>query len=66
VLLTATVRRLAASPVNQALEVPELRALVGGGHGHTQMILRIGYGDPVPETPRRTLSEILDPGYTLA
>ncbi|MEQ4306322.1 nitroreductase, partial [Plantactinospora sp. B6F1] len=42
VLLTATVRRLAASPVNQALEVPELRALVGGGHGHTQMILRIG------------------------
>ena len=59
VLLTATTRRLAASPVNQALEVAQLRRLVSG-QGYAQMVLRIGYGDPSRGIPRRALRDVLD------
>lgn len=58
VLLTATTRRLVASPVNQALEVAELRRLVSG-HGYAQMVLRIGYGNAARGTPRRSLFDVL-------
>ncbi|MDQ7910403.1 nitroreductase [Phytohabitans sp. ZYX-F-186] len=61
VLLTATTRRLAASPVNQALELAELRRLVSG-QGYAQMVLRIGYADPALGTPRRALFDVLDRG----
>ncbi|MFY1671536.1 Acg family FMN-binding oxidoreductase [Plantactinospora sp. WMMB334] len=61
VLLTATARRLDASPINQALEVAELRRLVGG-QGHAQMVLRIGYGEPSRGTLRRALVDVLDDG----
>lgn len=64
VLLTATTRRLVASPVNQALEVAELRRLVSG-HGFAQMVLRIGYGDPSRATPRRALFDVVDSGATM-
>lgn len=65
VLLTATTRRLAASPVNQALEVAELRRLVSG-QGYAQMVLRIGYADPSRGTPRRALHDVLDNDATTA
>jgi nitroreductase len=62
VLLTATMRGVSASPLTQPLErgqawlVRDPRA----GHDEPQMILRIGYGLPVPSSPRRPVSEILD------
>jgi hypothetical protein len=46
-LLEATSRGLAASFLNQAVEIAELRAQVRellGGEAYPQMIIRIGYG----------------------
>lgn len=64
VLLTATAHGLAASFVSQIVEVPaireELRRLVGGPL-LPQVVLRIGYGDPVLATPRRPVAELLAP-----
>jgi hypothetical protein len=62
VLLTATQRGLAATPLSQLLEVPKLRALLADyvNHQVIQTVLRIGY--PVTTaspTPRRPLSDIL-------
>ncbi|GLH99711.1 Acg family FMN-binding oxidoreductase [Phytohabitans aurantiacus] len=64
VLLTATARRLDASPLNQALEIPGLRRLVTDQSAgrYAQTILRMGYGGPVPATPRRPLAEVLQTG----
>jgi nitroreductase len=63
VLLTLTARGLAATPMNQALEVPQLRRLMtdqSAGH-YAQAILRIGYGRPARATPRRPAEEVLLP-----
>ena len=62
VLLTATQRGIAASPLTQPLETNDawqVRDPVSG-RGTPQLILRIGYGLPVPATPRRPVSEVLD------
>ncbi len=63
VLLTATAARLAASFVSQVVEVPatrrDLRTLIGGAVW-PQTVLRIGYGSPVPATPRRDLGDVFD------
>jgi nitroreductase len=64
VLLHATAEGLQSSPLHQALEWPDLRwALRAPGRGleHVQMILRLGYGDPGPTTPRLPAREVLDP-----
>ncbi len=56
VLLEATVAGISTSFMNQPLEQDDLRWLVRNplsGFGHSQMILRLGYGPPVPATPRR-------------
>jgi hypothetical protein len=61
VLLEVTRAGLAASFLNQPLEDEALRRLVRSpmnGVGHSHMIMRIGYGDPVPVTPRRPLSAV--------
>jgi hypothetical protein len=61
VLLEVTRAGLAASFLNQPLEDEMLRGLVRSpltGVGHSHMIMRIGYGDPVPATPRRSLSAV--------
>jgi nitroreductase len=61
VLLEGTRAGLAASFLNQPLEDEMLRGLVRSpltGVGHSHMIMRIGYGDPVPATPRRPLSAV--------
>ncbi|GAA1737327.1 nitroreductase family protein [Luedemannella helvata] len=61
VLLTATVRGLATTPLTQPLEIPALRALVcgPGTTRHPQAIIRIGYGPPCAPSPRRPLAEVL-------
>lgn len=61
-LLEATAAGLAASFMSQALEHPALRARVIAASttaARPQMLLRIGYGDPVPPTPRRALDAVL-------
>lgn len=62
VLLTATVRGLANTPMTAPTESPELRALLDDDRlaRHAQVILRLGYGDPVPATPRRPLSDVVE------
>ncbi|MEB3981576.1 nitroreductase family protein [Mycobacterium sp. 663a-19] len=68
VLLTATSTGLASCPVTEPLEVAETREAVrseifGNGH-YPQMLLRVGWApinaDPLPSTPRRELSDIVD------
>jgi nitroreductase len=64
VLLTATVRGLAATPLTQLTEVPRLRELLADPAGGqvVQTVLRIGY--PITSaaaTPRRPLAEVLVP-----
>jgi nitroreductase len=66
VLLTLTARGLAATPMNQALEIPQLRRLITdqGAGRYAQAILRIGYGRPRRATPRRPAEQVLlrEPG----
>jgi nitroreductase len=61
VLLTATALGLSASFLSQVVEVPDtrrqLRALIGGGLW-PQAVLRLGYGTPVPATPRRPIENV--------
>jgi nitroreductase len=62
VLLTATARGVANTPMTAPTERPELRALLSAADTNrvAQVILRLGYGDPVAATPRRPLHEMLD------
>lgn len=63
-LLQATLDGVSASFLNQPIEDDVLRTVVGSpthGIGHAQMIARIGYGPPVPATPRRALTEVIRP-----
>ena len=62
VLLTATARGISASPLTQPLETADAWLVRDprSGHEHPQMILRIGYGLPVPSTPRRPVSQVLN------
>jgi len=62
VLLTATLRGLAGTPLSQLLEVPKLRALlVDSLTGEVaQTVLRIGYPiTPAVATPRRPVGEVV-------
>jgi nitroreductase len=62
VLLSATVRGIAAAPLTQPLETTDAW-LVRDAHSgveRPQMILRLGYGLPAPATPRRPVDEFLD------
>jgi len=62
VLLTATDRGIAASPLTQPLETADAWLVRDprAGIERPQMILRIGYGLPVPPTPRRPVADVLD------
>jgi hypothetical protein len=63
VLLVATTAGLSASFVSQVLEVPDtrrqLRELIGGGLW-PQALFRLGYGFPVPPTPRPPIQDTVD------
>jgi nitroreductase len=62
VLLAATTVGLSASFLSQPVEVPgirdELRRALGGSLV-PQTMLRIGFGSPVPATPRRSVDDLL-------
>jgi hypothetical protein len=68
VLLTATAMGLACCPISEPLEIAEtrdaVRADVFGACGYPQMLLRVGWApinaDPLPPTPRRGLSHVVD------
>jgi nitroreductase len=59
-LLTATARGLATTPLTQPLETADSWMVRDPGSGIEipQMILRIGYGLPVTGTPRRPVSDV--------
>ncbi len=61
VLLTATVRGLATTPMTQAIEIPELRDLLAdpAGGNVAQVVLRLGYGQPATPSPRRSVEDCL-------
>ena len=62
VLLCARAENVHASFLNQVIEVPEKRqqltSLVGG-EGLPQVLMRMGYGQSVPATPRRSVKSVL-------
>jgi nitroreductase len=62
VLLTATARGVSASPLTQPFEMGQAWLVRDprSGKEEPQMILRIGYGLPVPSSPRRPIGEVLD------
>ncbi|GAA2744102.1 Acg family FMN-binding oxidoreductase [Kitasatospora cinereorecta] len=63
VLLTATVHRVRASLLHQAMEWPYLRwetRDVHRGPGHVQMLIRLGYGPEGAPTPRLRAADVLD------
>jgi hypothetical protein len=65
--LTATTRGVSVQPMNQAVQVQEVRRellpVVAPGDGaglHAQMLMRLGYtGEAMASPPRRSLEEIL-------
>lgn len=62
VLLRATAAGVAASFLNQPVEVAELRGRLReaiGKSGYPQLVLRMGYGAEVEGTPRRGMREVL-------
>ena len=61
VLLTATARGISASPLTQPLEANAwLVRDTRSGIEQPQMILRLGYGLPIPPAPRRPVSDVID------
>jgi hypothetical protein len=55
---------LAASLLSQPIEVPAAREqlrLALSRYGTPQMVLRIGFGDPGPTTPRRPYERVVQP-----
>lgn len=64
VLLVAALADVQASFRNEPLELLEHRWQVRDattGRGHPQMVLRLGYGGPVPPSSRRPLAEVYEP-----
>lgn len=64
-LLTAALAGYESSPVMQALEIPairlDLRAELGVSF-HLQFLVRVGRGNPVPPTARRSFEDVLYEG----
>ena len=61
VLLTASLFGVSVSFLNQPLDLRDMRGRTDPHHrrGHVQMIMRLGYGPPVPRAPRRPPAELL-------
>jgi nitroreductase len=63
VLLTATDAGLAASMLSQPIEIPpardELRRTLRR-QGTPQMIIRLGFGQPITSSPRRPIDSVID------
>lgn len=61
-LLKASSEGIAASYLNQPIEVPELKSKlkeVLGLKGYPHLIIRMGYGKEVKPTPRRDIEEVI-------
>jgi hypothetical protein len=61
-LVRATADGVQASPLGQVLDQPWARRRLAGELGvvgHPQMVLRLGYAEAGPETPRRPVDELL-------
>jgi nitroreductase len=63
VLLAATMRGLAATPMSQPLEIPALREMLTDTTSGrwAQLILRLGFAPPTSPAPRRPLADVLLP-----
>ncbi|GAB2584140.1 nitroreductase [Paractinoplanes abujensis] len=61
VLLVATRRHLATTPISQPVEIPGIREVLTDRRAgrFAQMVIRLGYGPPAPATPRRPIAEVL-------
>ena len=61
VLLVATGLHLATTPISQPVEVPTVRQVLSDPRRGrwAQMVVRLGYGQPAPATPRRLLDDVL-------
>lgn len=62
-LLRATVEGVSASFITQPLEWHDLRWPLRdpmSGNAYVQMVLRLGYGRPGSQTPRRPVHDVLD------
>ncbi|MGD9862753.1 MAG: nitroreductase family protein [Pseudodonghicola sp.] len=63
-MLQATVEGLKCAFLNQAVEVPamraELRSLLGLGERRPNLVLRVGRGPAMPRSLRRPVAEVLD------
>lgn len=63
VLLTAVQSRLMSSMLSQAIEIPDAREdlrQVVGRRGSPQMVIRLGFGQPVSSVPRRPIDSVID------
>lgn len=63
ILLRTADAGVSASFLNQPIELHPLRAKLAkamGVTGEPQLLLRLGYGSPLPPTPRRPVEEVLD------
>ena len=61
-LLTAASEGIAASYLNQPVEVPELKEQLKNIlkiNGYPQLIMRLGYGKEVKPTPRRNIEDVI-------
>ena len=64
-LLAATEEHALAQPIGQVVDVPQTRWAVQrllGTVGIPQMLLRLGSGDALPQTPRRAVDDVLGRG----
>ena len=63
IALTLTSLGIMNAHHNQPCEVPRLRTQLGRelglGSSHPQLLLRIGYAEPLPHSPRRPVEEVL-------
>ncbi len=62
-LLTATAAGLSASYLNPPIELVDLRrrlAPIFGLEGHPQVLMRFGYGQVTPPSPRRPVSAVVE------
>ncbi len=61
--LTSTALNIRSAFLNQPVEVPTLRTQLQQhlnlGSGHPQLLLRFGYSDPMPRSPRRAVEEVI-------
>ncbi len=63
IALTLTTLNIKNAHLNQPCEAPQLKTQLQQhlalGNAHPQLLLRIGYAEPLPHAPRRTVEQVL-------